>query len=776
MSVRERALSVGKSLKDGKLLERWPRLARLVGFALSFALGFVMATVKVMGSCGPFGIGMVAVATGPGGVICLTGASLGYIFSGGFDWGIRYVASCMLVFTTGFVLRDFKIMRTMWFVPITTAALTAVTSLLNSFEIMSEVPAVVRMLTEVVLAGGSGFFFRLALSDTERTTESEEIRYGVGVLIMTACALMALSEIKLLGFISVGRMAAVLTLMAAAMKGGTFSGSAAGAALGLAMDMSAGGTPFFTTAYTFSGLISGVFSNSGRLLFVLSYILANCVAVVWTWSAGLRLEALYEAFISSVLFLILPEGVISVMGGMFQQVRIGTGETGFRRFTSDRIRGMGAVFRELYDSVRRNMELEENENDIATVFDRAADTVCIKCKKAQECWQKNYVDTLTVMNDATKAMTDRGRLERRDLPVRFTEGCKAADAFISAVNSELKGLMYRKQFRSRLAENRTVAIDQYADMAEIIEGLGRELFEAEGADPLAERRLLRYLKNMDIEAKASVFRDGRGRLRAIIETGRAGILLSDRAWLDKLSGVLGVRLLRPSRQGENEGRLVVVQAEPLSVSVGISAIKKKGEPVSGDRGTYFKTENGVLCVILSDGMGSGEDAARESIEVVRILERFLRSGVRPETAMKMLNSVMLLKNGDDWGYATADLMCIDLFTGEACFYKYGAAPSYVRNGKNIRRVRGESMAAGVMTGDGAMPDIVRMKLKPGSLALVASDGLLVEEDDTWLREMLSSWQGRDTKALASETLKNAVKQYGCEDDMTVLAVSIEKRV
>ena len=44
---------------------------------------------------------------------------------------------------------------------------------------------------------------------------------------------------------------------------------------------------------------------------------------------------------------------------------------------------------------------------------------------------------------------------------------------------------------------------------------------------------------------------------------------------------------------------------------------------------------------------------------MEILERFLRSGVEPATAMKILNSVMLLRNGDEWGYATVDLMCVD---------------------------------------------------------------------------------------------------------------------
>ncbi|NCC68869.1 MAG: hypothetical protein EOM14_11885 [Clostridia bacterium] len=161
---------------------------------------------------------------------------------------------------------------------------------------------------------------------------------------------------------------------------------------------------------------------------------------------------------------------------------------------------------------------------------------------------------------------------------------------------------------------------------------------------------------------------------------------------------------------------------------------------------------------------------------MRTLEGFLRAGVDPAVAMKMLNSVLLLKNGEEWGYSTIDLMCIDLFTGETCFYKYGAAPSFVKNGKVIRRVRGESLAAGLCAGEGSAPDIVRMKLRPGNVAIVASDGVVAESRDGWLREILAHDDGSDTKALATDTLRAAVRQYGSEDDMTVLAVRVDERM
>ena len=263
-------------------------------------------------------------------------------------------------------------------------------------------------------------------------------------------------------------------------------------------------------------------------------------------------------------------------------------------------------------------------------------------------------------------------------------------------------------------------------------------------------------------------------MRVSIESGRLTPLLRDEDYLEKLSSVVGVRLCQPFELTEGSSRIILLEAEPLAVSVGIAAMKKRGEKVSGDKGTYFKTDAGVLCVILADGMGSGDEAAKDSSKVVSILEKFLRSGVDPAVAMKILNSVLLLRGNEGWGFATVDLMCVDLFTGETCFYKYGAAPSYVMNGKSIRRIKGETLAAGLSAGDGLAPDIVRMRLRPGSTAIIATDGVIVDTRDDWLKNlMLKGFE--DMKALARAALKESEQLYGLNDDMTVITVRVEER-
>lgn len=775
MNVKGRITEFRKQLVSGQLPVQSPQAALGLNWGLNFLLGFVLSCAKVFGSYGPFGIAAAAQAgSSLGGLFCTLGAAAGYLITLGLSRGIKYVAAVVLVFTAGYVFKELPVVKKQWFMPLIAFGFTLVAGFLGAIDAVSTSPVYLPVIMESVLALGCTYFFREALSAEERSSDSAELRHGISLVILFACVLLAVVPVTIFDIVSVGRFLALLVVLTAAFKGGALSGAAAGTALGVVLDIASGGSAFYTMAYAFSGLISGVFAKRGKLPFLVSFIVTNLVAVLLSIGSVVNIMALYETFAASVIFMILPASFLNYAGAFLKPAQLTASESGLRRYAARRIHNMGEAFRDLYDTVDANVGAAENDEDISKVFDKASDSVCVRCKKKNECWNGNYMDTLAAFNDTVPAINNRGLVMKSDLPGHFQENCLSPDELVSAINGELRARLYRRQFRARLAENRLAAYSQYFDMSRILEDVSEELQNAYGPDVLAQRRLTRFLNSIDLEADVSVFRDRSGRLRIVMESPRLRTLLREPGYLDKLSGVVGVRLCRPGGD-ELEGRVLLMEAEPLSASVGIATMKKKGESVSGDRGTYFKTDQGILYVILSDGMGSGEDAAKESVSAVRILERFLKSGVDPAVAMKMLNSMMLLKNGEQWGFASVDLMCVDLFSGEAGFYKFGAAPSYVKSGRTVRRIRNEALAAGLTAGDTSNPDVVKMRLKPGNVALIASDGVLAETDDGWVRKMLMDFEGGDTKKLAREALQGALSQYGCIDDMTVLAVRLENR-
>jgi len=744
---------------------------------LYFLMGLSMSWARVMGSGAPFGMAMVACSgAGISGVFALCGAAVGYLISGGLEWGIRYIAAAVLIYTVAFVFHELDLYKSVWFMPTAAALVMGLTGILGSFSLKAgAVPVAAELFLEVTLAFGGTYFFREALSNELCTSETAELRHSVSVMIMAACALMSFSGLVLFNTVSLGRILALILVMTSAMKGGLLTGAAVGTVLGLAMDVATGGKSFYAMAYSFSGLLSGVFGKHGRVMFTLSFLLASALAVVCGWTSVYYISALLESFCAAVVFMLLPSAFLNAVGVILQCMERGSGESDLRRFAAGRVKNLSDAYLELFETVRKNVSEPYNDENIARIFDRAADEVCVKCRHKNRCWNLEYVDTLSALNDATHAMLEHGSLTQEDIPGYFREKCENIPAFVAAVNGELRGMSYRRQLRSSLAENRLVAWGQYADIAQILSQVSVELSGMNGAEPLSERRLLRYLRSLEIDAQVSVYRDGGGRLRVSIESGSLTALMRDESYLERISETVGVRLCMPVEPGADSSCLRLLEAEPLAVSVGIAAMKKKGEKVSGDRGSYFKTDAGVLCVILADGMGCGDEAARDSMQVVEILEKFLRSGVDPAVAMKILNSVLLLRGGDSWGYATVDLMCVDLFSGETCFYKYGAAPSYVCSGKGVKRINCETLAAGLSSGEGLSPDVVRMRLKPGCTALIATDGVIADRDDDWIQSLML--QGiEDMKSLARTVLRQAESLYGANDDMTVISLRVEERM
>ena len=200
--------------------------------------------------------------------------------------------------------------------------------------------------------------------------------------------------------------------------------------------------------------------------------------------------------------------------------------------------------------------------------------------------------------------------------------------------------------------------------------------------------------------------------------------------------------------------------------IGAALRPREGEKVCGDTLASFSTETGLLCLLLSDGMGTGEEARKESALTCRLLRQFLEAGIEPESALKTLNSAMSLRGADTGSFTTVDLLTCRTETGEAVFYKFGAAPSYVKKNGTVRRITGAALPVGLRGADAA-PDVTRATLAPGSFAVLISDGVADANHDEWIQDLLAGWEGTDPQALATLILAESVRREGLQDDCGV---------
>lgn len=222
------------------------------------------------------------------------------------------------------------------------------------------------------------------------------------------------------------------------------------------------------------------------------------------------------------------------------------------------------------------------------------------------------------------------------------------------------------------------------------------------------------------------------------------------------------------------GRLARPEPAPrprLRVECGAACASREAGVPSGDSHLICRLDGCRQLALICDGMGSGADAARESRLAARLLGRFLRAGTPVPLAVETVNALLMRRGGEDM-FATADILLIDLSTGEAAFVKLGACPTWIARGGEALRVEGGRLPLGIL--EGVSAEQTRARLEPGDAVLMVSDGVLDALGDGALEALLLDNAGDDPRRLAERTL--AAAEAACvparRDDMTAVAVRV----
>ncbi len=178
---------------------------------------------------------------------------------------------------------------------------------------------------------------------------------------------------------------------------------------------------------------------------------------------------------------------------------------------------------------------------------------------------------------------------------------------------------------------------------------------------------------------------------------------------------------------------------------------------------------------LSDGMGSGSTACRESEMVLDLVERFLEAGFSVETAVRMMNSAMVMKGEDDL-YSTVDLCRINLYSGKARLYKIGAAATFIKRADSVECIASGSLPVGANARvEIEMQDV---QLAEGDFVVMVTDGVLeylhVPKPEETMQEVIESIRTNNPGILAKRIMERVMLFTGgrVQDDMTVLAACI----
>ena len=231
----------------------------------------------------------------------------------------------------------------------------------------------------------------------------------------------------------------------------------------------------------------------------------------------------------------------------------------------------------------------------------------------------------------------------------------------------------------------------------------------------------------------------------------------------QLSELVAQAMAAPDQQAE--------EGNTLAWDVAMGSTPKEGKRVCGDSVTYFKSDGSTLCLLLSDGMGSGREARRESQLTLRLTEQFLRSGIEAGAALRTINAALNIRSDEQGSFTTIDLLTVDLTDYQAALYKYGAAPTYIKRQGTVRRITGSALPAGLQDAVSPTPE-TRFPLEENTFVLMVSDGVADSSDDKWLQDLLAGWQGDDPNVLVSLVLRECRQRRHGDDDCSALCLCL----
>lgn len=761
-------------------LSFWDRLRQTAGqyrhageMAAAAVGGVVFSSAQILGGITPFGVALAAAVPEELFLPALFGALFGYLWFPAPGSTMEYAAAILLLGGVRWTLSTGSLWRRIPQAPAVLAGGCMLAGGLASAFALGGTPDRLLMAVAVsMLTAGSAWFFARSLVIL-RSRVASAYQEELGCLYVTFLLLTAgLARITALG-ISVGRVLASAGVLLFAVAGGPAGGAVMGVGAGLVALALGKESAFLMGSYAAGGLLAGAASRFGRIPTALCYLVVTALVSVTSPTARMLQISLAENLLACLIVLVLPARVVQFV----QPAREGTAaQTSTERMAlrmhmerfAQALREIGETTREVSRKLN-SMHLCSVED----VWQHTLDTVCRKCPRRYRCWQSEFDQTMDAVNNCMLILRREGQLESGQIPAPLREVCRVPDELAAALTAGYVRYQAELGSRRKVSQIRGVVTDQFEGLAMLVEELSGRWESYCCRDSRLEEKAQSCLTAQGLDpGEICCSLDRENRLLMDCEINPLKLPRLDKTALAlEMGELLGRELELPQvRTVGGHAYLSWQERAVYTMDWGSSQLTETGSKITGDAYRSLTTDTGRFVLILSDGMGTGGNAAVDSAMTSDLLRRLLEAGVGCDAALKIVNSALLLKSGEET-LATADVAAVDLFTGRAEFYKAGAAPTFlVKNGR-AGYVQSDSLPAGIL--EGAAFEKSSLTLREGDRLVLVSDGVTATGAD-WVKSQLEAGASSSPQQLAESLAKTARErqQPGREDDITVLVAEL----
>lgn len=432
------------------------------------------------------------------------------------------------------------------------------------------------------------------------------------------------------------------------------------------------------------------------------------------------------------------------------------------------------------------LNLEEGMGQITTeeyqgMCEEVGERICKGCGHKDVCLAKNHIRRDDMVREVVHTVENYGAELNVEVKRKIQKKCIHAPQFLKAILDVYKHEKQNQSWKQRMAQSREGCAVQLDTFAQMIQHTTRELNAGIFEDEHLEKKLKTKFTKAGLKLLSTVFfvtEDGRYEIHVTIKSAK-GECVTTKEVAKMISDAVGrtMVLARDERPmvGNEYCTITCTEGVRFHTLQGVAKIGKGCEKISGDNFSMLELPGGKQGVILSDGMGAGQRAFRESAMVVEVLEELLHAGFPQDTALQMLNTALVMGR-EEVRFSTIDMSVFDLYTGNCEFLKAGASTTFIKYPDKVEQIKSTSLPLGVV----AKLDMQSFKqeLADGTFVIMVTDGVMdalpVGEQDFLMQMILEGTSLNNPKEMAHHILEQVLECSGEVplDDMTILVIGI----
>jgi len=422
-----------------------------------------------------------------------------------------------------------------------------------------------------------------------------------------------------------------------------------------------------------------------------------------------------------------------------------------------------------------------SEEEMCSMFQKVCEKTCQSCGNRELCLGRGRMQTYQMMEDIFFTIENYGTELNVEIKRKIQKNCVQAPKFLRNAMDVYKDAKHTMLWNKKIVQNREGCAVQLDSFAQMIQHATRELDSSIFEDEYLEKKIKAQFAQIGVKMLTCVFfvtEDGRYEIHVTIKA-KKGNCVTTKEIAQIVSECCGKTMVLGKEErtviGSEYYTLICIEGARFYTLQGVAKIGKGCRRISGDSFSMIDLPGGKQGVILSDGMGAGEAAQKESVMVVELLEELLNAGFLKETALQMLNTALVIGR-EEVRFSTIDMSVFDLYSGKCEIAKAGASMTFVKREETVESIKSTSLPIGVVSK--LELDLEEIELNSGDYVVMVTDGVMdalpVGEQEFIMKMIVEGTQKSSPRDIAHYILEQVLECSGeiPMDDMTVLVIGI----